>query len=121
MILLRRGGKHDDRALEVLLGQRNPHARFMPGVWVFPGGALDDADFEAGGDEELDPEERAYRACGVREVEEEVGLAVDPAELRPSSRWITPEQVSIRFDTRFYVALPPAHSRWERERLCGRE
>ena len=32
------------------------------------------------------------------------------AELRPWSRWITPEQSALRFDTRFYVALAPPHS-----------
>ena len=110
MILLRRGGKHADRELEVLLGQRNPEARFMPGVWVFPGGAIDDADFGAEGDDELDADESAHRVCAVREVAEEVGIEVEPADLRPWSRWITPEQVSIRFDTRFYLALAPAHS-----------
>jgi 8-oxo-dGTP pyrophosphatase MutT (NUDIX family) len=110
VILLRRGGKHEDRALEVLLSLRNHEARFMPGVWVFPGGAIDDADFGAEGDAELDADERAHRVCAVREVAEEVGIEVDPAELRPWSRWITPEQVSIRFDTRFYLALAPAHS-----------
>ncbi len=110
MILLRRGGKHKDRALEVLLARRNLEARFMPGVWVFPGGAIDDADFGAEGDDELDADEHAHRVCAVREVAEEVGIEVDAAELRPWSRWITPEQVSIRFDTRFYLALAPAHS-----------
>jgi 8-oxo-dGTP pyrophosphatase MutT (NUDIX family) len=110
VILLRRGGKHQDRALEVLLGRRNLEARFMPGVWVFPGGAVDDEDFEAAGDDSLDAEERAHRACGVREVAEEVGITVAAEELRPWSRWITPEQVKIRFDTRFYLALAPAHS-----------
>ena len=37
MILLRGGAD----ALEVLLVQRNPAARFMGGAWVFPGGAVD--------------------------------------------------------------------------------
>ena len=46
VILLRRGGKHAERGLEVCLGQRNPEARFMPGVWVFPGGAVDPEDGE---------------------------------------------------------------------------
>jgi 8-oxo-dGTP pyrophosphatase MutT (NUDIX family) len=110
VILLRRGGEHQDRALEVLLGRRNLEARFMPGVWVFPGGAVDDEDFEAAGDDSLDAEERAHRACGVREVAEEVGITVAAEDLRPWSRWITPEQVKIRFDTRFYLALAPAHS-----------
>ena len=38
VVLLRRGGKHGDRALEVLLLKRSEEAKFMPGVWVFPGG-----------------------------------------------------------------------------------
>ena len=110
VILLRRGGEHSDRALEVLLGRRNLEARFMPGVWVFPGGAVDEDDFATAGDDSLDADERAHRACGVREVSEEVGIEVAADDLRPWSRWITPVQVSIRFDTRFYVALAPPHS-----------
>ena len=34
----------------------------------------------------------------------------DPAELVPFARWITPEQVKVRYDTWFYLALAPAHS-----------
>ncbi|MBS3804624.1 MAG: hypothetical protein KGY54_08755, partial [Oleiphilaceae bacterium] len=34
--------------LEVLLLQRTWDAVFMPGYWVFPGGALDSADGECG-------------------------------------------------------------------------
>ncbi len=101
VILLRRGGKHADRALEVLLVQRNPEARFMPNVWVFPGGGVDADD----GDEE-----RAYRVCAARELEEEASIEVDPDELVAYSRWITPRVVPIRFDTRFYLALAPPHS-----------
>jgi 8-oxo-dGTP pyrophosphatase MutT (NUDIX family) len=101
VILLRRGGKHSDRALEVCLVRRNPAARFMPGVWVFPGGAVDVS--EGSGDE-------AHRACAARELAEEAGVEVEPAELVPYSRWITPEVVPIRFDTWFYLALAPAHS-----------
>jgi 8-oxo-dGTP pyrophosphatase MutT (NUDIX family) len=40
-VILLRGG---DDALEVLLVQRTVKARFMGGVWVFPGGAVDDDD-----------------------------------------------------------------------------
>ena len=76
----------------------------MPGVWVFPGGAVDPGDA-------CEDEEGAYRACAIRELAEEAGieLAAD-AELIPYSRWITPEPVPVRFDTRFYLALAPAHS-----------
>ena len=73
----------------------------MPGVWVFPGGSVDADDGE--GDE-------AYRAAAVRELAEEASIEVDAAELVAYSRWITPKIVPIRFDTRFYLALAPAHS-----------
>jgi 8-oxo-dGTP pyrophosphatase MutT (NUDIX family) len=101
VILLRRGGKHADRALQILLVRRNPEARFMPGVWVFPGGAVDSED----GDGEV-----AHRIAAVRELAEEAGIEVGADELVAYSRWITPRVVPIRFDTRFYLALAPAHS-----------
>jgi 8-oxo-dGTP pyrophosphatase MutT (NUDIX family) len=82
------------RDLEVLLVRRNPAARFMGGVWVFPGGAL------ARGE--------THRDAGVREVAEEAGVVLpDPGALVEFSRWITPAQLSIRFDTRFFLALLP--------------
>jgi 8-oxo-dGTP pyrophosphatase MutT (NUDIX family) len=104
VVLLRRGGKHADRALEVLLLKRTEKARFMPNVWVFPGGAVDDGD----GDGE---DEARFKACAVRELEEEAGIAL-PAdeELVLFSRWITPEVVSRRFDAWFFLALAPAHT-----------
>jgi 8-oxo-dGTP pyrophosphatase MutT (NUDIX family) len=101
VILLRGGGKHSERGLEVLLVQRNPEARFMPGVWVFPGGAVDPTDGEG---------EDAHRAAAVRELAEEAGIEVPADGLVAYSRWITPRVVPIRFDTRFYLALAPAHS-----------
>ncbi len=89
--------------MEILLVRRSPRASFMPGVWVFPGGAVDAVD---AGDEEA-----AHMACAVRELREEAGIELPAgAELLPWSRWITPEPVPVRFDTRFYVALAPAHS-----------
>lgn len=105
IILLRRGGRHREAGLEVLLARRTDEARFMPGVWVFPGGAVDGAELE-GSDEEL-----AHRECAARELAEEAGveLAAD-SELVPFSRWITPEAVPVRFDTRFYLALAPPHT-----------
>ncbi len=100
VVLLRRGGRHSDRALEVLMLRRNEDAKFMPGVWVFPGGAVDPADGEGG-----------YRACAVRELEEEAGIGLAPEEeLILFSRWITPEVVSRRFDAWFFLALAPAHT-----------
>lgn len=105
VVLLRRGGKHADRALQVLLLKRTESAQFMPGVWVFPGGALD------GGDGAERRDEAAYRACAVRELREEAGIELpDDEELVLFSRWITPEVVSRRFDAWFFLALAPPHS-----------
>jgi 8-oxo-dGTP pyrophosphatase MutT (NUDIX family) len=101
VILLRRSGRHAEKGLQILLVQRNPEARFMPGVWVFPGGAVDSGDGDG---------EAAHRAAAARELKEEAGIAIDPEELVAYSRWITPKVVPIRFDTRFYLALAPAHS-----------
>lgn len=101
VILLRRGGRHPERGLQVLLVRRNPEARFMPGVWVFPGGSVDAGDGDG---------EAAHRAAAVRELAEEAGIEVPAGDLVAYSRWITPRVVPIRFDTRFYLALAPAHS-----------
>lgn len=96
-VILLRG---DASALEVLLVQRNPNARFMGGAWVFPGGAVDRD--EGHGDQ-------ALRAAAIRELEEEAGISLgDPAELVLFSRWITPAEVKIRFDTWFFLAPLPA-------------
>lgn len=102
VVLMRRGGKHGQRALEVLLLQRDPNAAFFPGAWVFPGGACDPEDGEG-------PE--AYRACAIRELREEAGieLSVDE-EMVPFCRFITPEVVPRRFDAWFFMALAPAHT-----------
>ena len=84
---------------EVLLVKRNPEQRFMGGVWVFPGGAVhaDDAD---------------HARAAVRELEEEAGIAL-PADARlvPFSRWITPAEVKVRFDTWFFAARAPDGAR----------
>jgi 8-oxo-dGTP pyrophosphatase MutT (NUDIX family) len=44
----------------------------------------------------------------VREVQEEAGLTLpDPAALVPFARWITPPEVTVRFDTYFFLAPAP--------------
>ena len=102
VVLLRRGGKHSQRALEVLLLKRSEEAKFMPGVWVFPGGSLDEAD---GADE------AGLRACAMRELSEEAGIELPAGEeLVPFTRWITPEVIATRFDAWFFLALAPAHT-----------
>jgi 8-oxo-dGTP pyrophosphatase MutT (NUDIX family) len=89
-----------DGGPEVLLLQRNPAARFMGGAWVFPGGAVHAEDEQPGVPGPV--------GAALRETEEEAGLRIaGPDELVPFSRWITPAQVKIRFDTWFFIARAP--------------
>ena len=95
-IILLRGGAE---TLEVLLVQRTPKARFMGGVWVFPGGAVDTSEGEG---------DQAHRIAAIRELEEEAAIVLDdPGALVKFSRWITPPEVKIRFDTHFFLAPAP--------------
>src|SRR4029078_5723084 len=76
-LILLRGHGHD---LELLAGRRPGHVRFMPGVWVFPGGALDPEDekpwrVETGG-AHLPPRLVRCARAALRETWEEVGVLV---------------------------------------------
>jgi len=95
-VILLRGGSE---SLELLLVRRTPEARFMGGVWVFPGGAVDAEEGDGDG---------AHRLAAVRELQEEASIELaDPAELVKFSRWITPAVVKTRFDTHFFLATLP--------------
>jgi 8-oxo-dGTP pyrophosphatase MutT (NUDIX family) len=95
-VIVLRGGAD---ALEVLLVKRNPAQRFMGGAWVFPGGGVGAG--EGSGD-------AAHRLAAVREVREEVGVELPgPDALVKLSRWITPAQLEVRFDTHFFLAPLP--------------
>jgi len=96
-VILLRGGAEQ---LELLLVRRTPGARFMGGVWVFPGGAVDAGEGDGDG---------AHRTAAIRELREEAGITLAaPGDLVKFSRWITPAAVQIRFDTHFFLApLPP--------------
>jgi 8-oxo-dGTP pyrophosphatase MutT (NUDIX family) len=72
----------------------------MGGAWVFPGGAVH-AEDEAGG-------VPGPVGAALRETEEEAGVRLAaPDDLVAFSRWITPAQVKIRFDTWFFIARAP--------------
>jgi 8-oxo-dGTP pyrophosphatase MutT (NUDIX family) len=91
LVLLRDGSEGP----EVLLVRRNPQQSFMGGAWVFPGGALHEGDLD-------------LSAAAVRELSEEAGIELPAeSELVPWSRWITPEEVKVRFDTWFFMAEAP--------------
>ncbi|WP_162914970.1 NUDIX hydrolase [Desertibaculum subflavum] len=111
---------------EILLGRRAGRHRFMPDVFVFPGGRLD------ANDRAIDPVRplpaatlaqvtrhtdavtaRALAVAAVRETFEETGLALGQAEagaFRPDlgaieylGRAITPSRNPIRFHARFFL------------------
>ena len=120
----------DDRGLglEVFLLRRHTASAVLGGAYVFPGGKLDEADGRSAWHQQLDAAEQArlHAALGesdltpagalalyvaaVREMQEECGVRMTPADLQPWTRWITPVQPSVtnrRFDTRFFMARLP--------------
>lgn len=113
---------------EVLVLERSAASRFLPGYVAFPGGAVDDDDALLAGRWFGDPEE-APRAAAVRELAEEVGMALtdsgvvptggaDPlaaidsapplvSQLTEIAHWVAPEGVPVRFDARFFAFGAP--------------
>lgn len=110
--------------------QRPATSRFMPSVWVFPGGAVDAEDADPDGT--LGATD-AWRTAALRELIEETGIwlttggtqghplvsdafvavrqagvDLDPDALIYFANWITPEALPIRFDTRFFLAVADA-------------
>lgn len=94
----------------VLMGQRGKNAAFMPSKYVFPGGAVDEADHSqklAGvPDERLGEKAPGLYAAAMREMQEETGLRLRPdmSCLRFVFRAITPPGRPRRFDARFFLA-----------------
>jgi len=88
------------QGLEALLVQRSRAVKHMGGMWVFPGGKTDEADY---------PEDRDdYRAAvnaAIRETKEEAGLDISADQLVYLSHWTTPEGAKKRFATWFFLAI----------------
>ena len=107
--------------LQVLMVKRSPHADFMPGAYVFPGGAVDAADADAAIDEPhaalvervgrvtgTGEDARSRAVAALRECREECHLDLGSTRaLQPWSRWVTPLGLPKRFDTVFFVARAP--------------
>jgi 8-oxo-dGTP pyrophosphatase MutT (NUDIX family) len=105
---------------EVLMGTRGAKARFMPNRLVFPGGAVDPADYRARAAAPLRPHTLDYLTRGAtprlahalaiaaaRELEEETGLTLGHPPhldgLHYLCRAITPPNSPIRFSARFFI------------------
>jgi endoribonuclease LACTB2 len=105
--------------------RRSQESRFAPGYAVFPGGSIEPGD-PALAREWFGDEDEAARACAIRELGEETGLALTSDGLRQTtpredpvsivteappqredlpeiSRWIAPEFLPVRFDARFFA------------------
>lgn len=94
------------RGLEVLLLQKSRTVSFS-GLWVFPGGRVEDADVARNGHGAEDVLLTAARAA-VREATEETCLTLEPSELVFFSHWLPPAaEVQKRgkgFSTFFFAA-----------------
>lgn len=100
VILLRDGTD----GLETLMLRRASKLSFAGGLWVFPGGRVDDADREG---LEADDAHGAARRAAVREAAEEADLRVDPDALVTLAHWEPPPQTPKRFATWFFLAAAP--------------
>lgn len=122
-------GREGEDGLEVLVLERGATSRFLPGYVAFPGGAIDERDTGLAA-RWFGSAAEAGRACAVRELVEEAGLALtaaglvdagtpdslDPVDASPPAagqlpqiaRWIAPEEVPVRFDARYYAASAPS-------------
>ena len=87
--------------LETLMLRRNSKLAFG-GMWVFPGGRVEEADHDDTHDEFA-----AARRAAVREAEEESGLVVPVDTLVAVSHWTPPPVTPKRFSTWFFVAPAP--------------
>jgi len=98
VVLLRDGAG----GVEVLMLRKNRGQAFG-GMWVFPGGKVEDAD----GDVDRDGEAVVARRAAVREAAEETGVVLEADALVPVAHWVPPDEAPKRFSTWFFVAALP--------------
>lgn len=91
--------RESSEGLEVLLLRRNSRGAFG-GMWVFPGGKVDQEDVHPAAEGEL----AAARRAAVREAKEEADLELDEGSLVTHSFWLPPAEAPRRFATWFFLA-----------------
>ena len=77
---------------------RKTKGQAFGGLWVFPGGRVEDGDGTG-----LD----GARPAAVREAEEETGLVLDAADLVPFAHWNPPVEAPRRYATWFFLGGLP--------------
>ena len=122
-MLLRPGAR---AGVELFMLRRSARSTFVPDAVVFPGGAVDPADytgealdetalreqFRAQVPKELPtdrspvtlPDAAALVRAALRELHEEAGVVLTSDALQLFSHWVTPPGESRRYDTHFFVA-----------------
>lgn len=90
--------------LETLMLRRNSALAFAGGMWVWPGGRVDEADRVGGHPGDL---EAAARRAAVREAREEAGLVLEPEQLVWFSHWTPPPVRMRRYATWFFATRAP--------------
>lgn len=98
VVLVRDGAS----GVETLMLRKNSKLAFG-GMWVFPGGRIDDGDRVGAADAES-----AARRAAVREALEETGLEVPPDSFDWFAHWTPPAGAPRRFATWFFVGPAPA-------------
>ncbi|MBV1876185.1 MAG: NUDIX hydrolase [Pseudomonadales bacterium] len=88
----------DAGQVEVLMLQKNKSITFG-GMWVFPGGKIDEADYPVDKDIEI-----AAKNAAIRETEEESGLKVSGDDFVLFAHWTPPASAPKRFATWFFAA-----------------
>lgn len=128
---------HTANPWQVLMMRRPGGAEFAPGAYVFPGGSVHDGDAGIGDESRAAAVRELFEEMGIllaRRADRRFARDSDCRRLRslleggagwtaalaalglaPAldrlvflARWITPERVARRFDTRFYLARRPA-------------
>ena len=98
--------------IETLMLRRNSKLAFAGGMWVFPGGRIDDDDHAPDARDRTDPDAllAAARRAAVREAREEADLDLTEDDLVWFSHWTPPEQAGKRFETWFFATMIPPTS-----------
>ena len=91
----------EEANLEALLLQRNSKLAFHGGHWVFPGGRLDESDYDGRLKDNF--EYPAALNAAVRETREEAGVEIEQSQLIHTAHWTTPPNLSRRFSTWFFI------------------